>query len=761
MTGNDGRGKAALALAALLVALGALLRLSGLDLIWTITDQTRDLTRAFAIASGREFPLLGPAVGPSEFCLGPLYYYLLSIPALVTRSPVCVFLFASLVNIAALWVFFLVVRRWLWATVAVLSLVPYALAAPWVIRAQMLSNPTLMPLFVILFWACVMECVVDKRSSAVPWAVVLAAVLLQLHLSTAVFIPLAILAILLFRPPVRACGLAAGGAAALAVCLPYLYHEYRHGWGNTLGLLDFICGAAAAGGPASRGGFLSDLRAWFTAGPRFLSELAPGVVAWYRVFLSENILAAGGAAAALAHVVMCLARRRVTREARVYAVLLIWLGGTVAAALGRRGGLWLYYLDAAYPAPFVFFGIFLSALWRVGGMPTRVSDQPYSCGGSLSLSRKVEEGGALRGHLRWVLSPPTPTLPSTGSGQAPLKGGGGKGYEPPISGPSRREDIPFRCCCTTVTRAAIALYLIALASLNMDVLTRFLAETAQRGVASLPSFWLNIRSMDAWAKERFRYLSIMPMRFRRGLAENFVVREGLAYGECARRLHGPYVECFREDKGYWIGWFAGGLKAALREKGKAEGSGGDAGELHYLIEGPGRPLDPAPAASSRARVGPFVVVAFPPALSVSSLEARAPSGARLGALEIPTGAAGFALPSASPVYRYWEPAFRPGVKSAVLEGEVTAGAFSGPAALCVTVRSAELVVVKDVLLDGKPVPLRSVNHLKMLTLASTYSYDLPRIPRGGPHRLKLTLASRASLACDVDVYGYPCLPSAR
>ena len=64
MTGNDGCGRAALALAALVVALGALLRLSGLDLIWTVTDQTRDLTRAFAIASGREFPLLGPAVGP-------------------------------------------------------------------------------------------------------------------------------------------------------------------------------------------------------------------------------------------------------------------------------------------------------------------------------------------------------------------------------------------------------------------------------------------------------------------------------------------------------------------------------------------------------------------------------------------------------------------------------------------------------------------------------------------------------------------------
>lgn len=664
------RGRAVLALAALAIALGAGLRFSGLDLVWTVTDQTRDLTRAFAVASGAEFPLLGPAVGSSEFCLGPIYYYMLGLPALATRSPVGVFLFVALVNVAALGVFFLVVRRWLGATVAALSLVPYSLAAPWVIRAQVLSNPTLMPLFVIAFWACVVEAAVERRGGALPWALAVMAVLLQLHLSTAAFIPLALLVVLLFRPPVRAGALAAGVAAALALCLPYLYHECLHGWGNTLGLLDFLAGASTPAGRAGRGAVAADLIAWFTAGPRFLSALAPGRDAWYRVFLTENILAAGGVAAALVYVGMCVARRNVTREARVCAVLLIWLLGTVAAALGRRGGIWLYYLDAAYPAPFIFMGIFLSAVWGVGA--------------------------------------------------------------------------PRRSRFAAVARAAVVVYCAFLAALNVSVLGLYRAETARRGTASLPSFWLNIRSMDAWAKERFRYLSIMPMRFRRELADYFVAREGLAYGECARRLHGAYAGCFLEDKGFWVGW---------SERGREAGSG-RAG-IHYLIEGPDAPLTPPPARVSRARVGPFDVTGFRPALTVSSLEAHAPSGARLGTLDIPTGAAGFALPSASPVYRYWIPAFRPGARSAALEGALTAGPLSGPAALCVTVRSAEMVVVRDVLLDGKPVPPRSVHHLKTLTLVSTYSYHLRENPGPGPHRLSFTLASRAPLACDVDVYGYP------
>ena len=40
----------------------------------------------------------------------------------------------------------------------------------------------------------------------------------------------------------------------------------------------------------------------------------------------------------------------------------------------------------------------------------------------------------VRDQLGGGFSPPTPTLPSTGSGQAPLKGGGGKGNELPLKG---------------------------------------------------------------------------------------------------------------------------------------------------------------------------------------------------------------------------------------------------------------------------------------------------------------------------------------
>ncbi len=701
MPGRNGHvGGAAAALC--VIALGALLRVHGFDLSWTNTDQTRDLARAFAVAAGREFPLLGPAVGATGFCLGPLYYYLLAAPAALARSPEGIYLFVAAISILSLWVFYRVARGWCGGAAAFFALVPYAFSAPWVIRGQYPSNPTIMPIFVILFWASVVSWAADRRPWGAAGAMACIAVLLQLHLSTAVFIPLALLSAFLLRPPVRAGALASGAAAAFLICLPYLAHESRHGWGNTLGLLDLICGAPA-GAPASRGGIASDLAAWFAAGPRFASELAPGGARWYRLFLAGNILAAAGAAAALVNVAARAARRGIPREARVRVVLLVWLAGTIAPALGRRGGVWIYYLDAACPAPFIFFGIFLAALWDMGARKA-----------AFPASTARAETGVMRG--------------SAAARPAAL--------------------------LRAAARAAIVAYLAFLAALNSSVLLRFRAETARLGVVRLPGFWLNIRSMRTWARERHPYIRNMPARYRKALAERFVLGDGLGYAECARRIHGTGGDCFLEDKGFWIAWFDGMIRRPGRA---ARGAGG--GGLEYMIEAPGMPIEPPPGASSRARAGPFEIIGFAPAVRVSSLSARGVSGAPLGTLDIPTGAAGFALPTASPVYRYWTPAFIPGAKTAVLEGALEAGDYEGDAALCVAIRSSGPVAVRDPLLDGEALPLRGLRHLKTLTRTSVYSYRLPRMPRGSLHRLRLTLSSRAPIACDVDVYGYPCAPA--
>jgi hypothetical protein len=58
------------------LAVGAWVRLTGLDLGWYLQDQVRDGIAALGILSGRDFPLLGPQAALSTVNLvGPFYYW--------------------------------------------------------------------------------------------------------------------------------------------------------------------------------------------------------------------------------------------------------------------------------------------------------------------------------------------------------------------------------------------------------------------------------------------------------------------------------------------------------------------------------------------------------------------------------------------------------------------------------------------------------------------------------------------------------------
>jgi hypothetical protein len=67
-----------------ILGVGSLVRLYGLDLTWYFLDQVRDVSTAAAIASGKSFPLLGPLIGWTHGRLGPLYFYLIAPPFLLS-----------------------------------------------------------------------------------------------------------------------------------------------------------------------------------------------------------------------------------------------------------------------------------------------------------------------------------------------------------------------------------------------------------------------------------------------------------------------------------------------------------------------------------------------------------------------------------------------------------------------------------------------------------------------------------------------------
>jgi hypothetical protein len=86
-----------------ILALGAFVRLSGLDVGWFLQDQARDAMAAQSLLSGRDFPLVGPHAALSTVQLvGPLYYYLVAIPYGLSANPVIGIAFLNVLGVLSI-----------------------------------------------------------------------------------------------------------------------------------------------------------------------------------------------------------------------------------------------------------------------------------------------------------------------------------------------------------------------------------------------------------------------------------------------------------------------------------------------------------------------------------------------------------------------------------------------------------------------------------------------------------------------------------
>jgi hypothetical protein len=341
---------------AVVLLLATYVRLSYPDLSWFGIDQARDAQVALGIVAGRSFPLLGVEVagGPAH-TWGPAYFYLLAIPFALSRDPALAVAFLSAMSVAGLLVTYRLCILFFGRAVAVLSVAllgTYPLA---VLEAKALWNVAPMTLFTAVFFHAMFSVVVQRRSVMIIPALTALGVLLQFHLSAIALIVVLVLALVLFRPPLRARHLAVGGALLLALMLPYLVTQWLTGF------QDIRAAAAAANAP------------WQLRGPVELAELtlrvlfaSPDVVSglpalretWRPgIVLGLHQLEAGSLVIGLVFVGLTavwpfLARRSSDDAHR--SVVLVALGCAIPfAMLGARGDVRPHYFDVTYPMPFI------------------------------------------------------------------------------------------------------------------------------------------------------------------------------------------------------------------------------------------------------------------------------------------------------------------------------------------------------------------------------------------------------------------------
>src|SRR5262249_10288550 len=126
--------------------------------------------------------------------------------------------------------------------------------------ASALWNLAAMPLFTIAFFHFLFATVITRQATMVIGAVAMLACLVQFHLSTLAFGAVLVLALVIYRPPLRPRHLMLSPGALVRGLLPYSWAAIRTGGGGAEAALSFVLAYPPAGPPDD---FLASIRLMF------------------------------------------------------------------------------------------------------------------------------------------------------------------------------------------------------------------------------------------------------------------------------------------------------------------------------------------------------------------------------------------------------------------------------------------------------------------------------------------------------------------
>jgi hypothetical protein len=346
-------------LVAAILAVGALVRLSGLDLGWFLQDQVRDAMVAQGIVSGRAFPLVGPLAASSRVNLvGPFYYYLLAAPYALSSNPVVSVAFQNLLGLVSVYLTYRLGTQMFGRLVGVVAAALYAVFPMAVVSGMALWNPLFIPacttLFLLALWRFL--------AAGSPWSFALAlfllGVLLQIHSSGVIFVVLLPAALVLYRRRPPRLPLVVGLLGVGLLYAPYFVFEFQHGFPDARGLLSWT------------GEFV-----WSSKGQPFYLIAGRGL--WAPFLLPERMAAAlpGGRASAafvaaqrteLTLLILGLITLWVVmvkaKDRRPFVLLTLWFALPFLIFPQNKFRVMWYYFDVLYPAQFLVIGLLVQFL---------------------------------------------------------------------------------------------------------------------------------------------------------------------------------------------------------------------------------------------------------------------------------------------------------------------------------------------------------------------------------------------------------------
>ena len=380
-------------LSAILVV-AAILRMGWPGMSEFKADEARLLALALDMAEGQGLALrgIGSSVGFPNF---PMSVWLYALPLLLWPHVYAATLFTGLLSTATVAACYWLTRRY-WGVVAALTAALFLAASPWaVIYSRKIWAQNLLPLFVMGWVIGAVLTYVERRPKFLLLHLLCLAIAVQIHLAAVALLPVTAVFLLLFRRRVAWRWLLAGSGLALATAVPFVIYL-----GQNRGLL------ARGGGLASSQGVVSPAAWRFTgmisvgtdiqalAGPEafmaFLSQvppLAPVYWLWAILIGAGMVISVWALGAARPTAEMNSSDTQATwlpdslvpqrHQAEAGLIVLLWLLGPPLFFTWHNTPLFLHYLIAVLPAPYILAGIAaaycLVYLARYKGMAVRLA----------------------------------------------------------------------------------------------------------------------------------------------------------------------------------------------------------------------------------------------------------------------------------------------------------------------------------------------------------------------------------------------------
>ena len=347
-------------------------------------DNSRDLAIAWRLVHAHDFPLRGPFQSGGVH-LGPLYPYLSAIPVALFGTATSLIFFIALLSLAGLYFGYRLGNLLFGREVGLVFAALLGGDFMATITSVQGGHTALIISSCLGYLYATCSAILRRETRALGWAVVAAAVMLQMHLAAVSLLPLLAIALFLPMNQKKIRSVVTGLSVAFILYLPYLLYQVTHGWEDVRVLLRFLETDTSV---ALRTTSLASLPRLFLRYNGFSASMAVGfsqfvTPAWSRVpaVVGLRLITLASLLGLVVTVLAVIRGRGRTSHGLVLAWLL--LGWSVVPLL--RPSLPWYVLFPAYPAHLLLASL---AIARLAGAAERLGAWrliPYGLVGAVFL----------------------------------------------------------------------------------------------------------------------------------------------------------------------------------------------------------------------------------------------------------------------------------------------------------------------------------------------------------------------------------------